>query len=116
MILLLGTFLCSLYVALNLRSEVSREAALRAGGRDNYERVLKEIYDTPDYKEMMKKSIDGSLAESKAMMQEYSQQQATEPTTLDPSVSPEPSSDLEIITNESGAEAPVEVQVDVNPA
>lgn len=78
-ILLLGILATVIYVAYMLpkivRSEVQREPALKAGGVSNYERILNEVYNTPEYQKMMTQQLEQALTQNKAMMEMYSQQQ-----------------------------------------
>lgn len=67
-----------------VRSEVQREPALKAGGVANYERILNEVYDTPEYQKMMTDQLESALVQNKAMMEMYSQQQASGSTSENP--------------------------------
>lgn len=91
-ILLLGILAVVIYVAYMLpkivRSEVQREPALKAWGVANYERILNEVYNTPEYQKMMTQQLEQALTQNKAMMEMYSQQQNSgdvsgEPTQQD---------------------------------
>lgn len=73
-----GAFVCSLLTLLFLpkivRKEIIAEQALKAWGVENYLRLNKEIYDTPEYKEITRQNIDMLIEQQKAQMQMYQQQ------------------------------------------
>lgn len=56
-----------------VRQELVGEQALKAGGQANYDKLNKEIYETPEYKEMMKKQVEMFIQQNKATMEMYKQ-------------------------------------------
>lgn len=94
-----------------VRSEVSREPALKAWGVENYERILSEVYDTPEYKQMMTEQLEQALVQNKAMMEMYSQQGTIEDPAVEPAV--EPTTGDEVVSWDVTADvAPVEPTAD----
>lgn len=79
-VLLGGAFLFSLLTLIFLprivKKELVQEQALKAGGLENYEKLNKEIYDTKEYKEMMKSQVEMFIQQQKATMEMYKQQAA----------------------------------------
>ncbi|MBP6085695.1 hypothetical protein KA478_00495 [Patescibacteria group bacterium] len=75
-----GAFVCSLLTLLFLpkiiRKEIIAEQASKAGGTENYMRLSKEIYESADYKEMMKQQVEMFIQQNKAQMEMYKQQAA----------------------------------------
>lgn len=96
-VLLWGAFLCSLLTLLFLpkiiRREVTAEQALKAGWYENYMRLNKEIYDTPEYKEITKQNIDMIIQQQKAQMQMYKQQLQEGATNPDMPMTPDGASE-----------------------
>lgn len=91
-VLLGGAFLFSLLTFIMLprmvKKELVKEQALKAGGIENYEKLNKEIYDTKDYKEMMKSQVDMFIQQNKATMEMY-KQQAQQGGAANPEAQPE---------------------------
>lgn len=87
------TFGLVLYIALALPKIVSEqsqsEAAMKVWGRENWDRLRNEIYNTEDYKEIMADQTEETIVSNAAIMEMYrqeklNQQQAwgTTPTDL----------------------------------
>lgn len=87
---LLGwAFLCSLLTLVLMpkiiRKEIVSEQALKAWGIENYNKLNKEIYDAPEYKERMKQEVEMFIQQSKAQMEMIKNQaQQTDPSTTLP--------------------------------
>jgi hypothetical protein len=82
-----GAFLCSLLTLLFLpkivKNAIIHDQALKAGGEENYEKLSKEIYETQDYKAMMKSQVDLFIEQNKATIQMYKSQQAAPQAEVD---------------------------------
>jgi hypothetical protein len=79
-----GAFVCSLLTLLLLpkiigsvvKKQLVAEQALKAGGIENYEKLNKEIYNTADYKELMKQQVDIFIEQNKAQIEAFKQKDA----------------------------------------
>lgn len=78
-IFLWGAFLCSLLTLIMLpkivRKEIIADQALKAWGIENYEKLNREIYESPEYKERMKAEVDNFIQQSKVQMEMMKQQE-----------------------------------------
>ena len=88
-VLLGWAFLCSLLTLILMpkiiRKEIVSEQALKAWGIENYNKLNKEIYDAPEYKERMKQEVEMFIQQSKAQMEMMKQQeQQVDPSTMLP--------------------------------
>lgn len=83
-----GAFVCSLLTLILLPSLIKKhiiaEQAIKAGGIENYERINREIYETPEYKERMKAEVENFIQQSKLQM-EMMKQQEQQGQQIDPS-------------------------------
>lgn len=84
-----GAFVCSLLTLVLLpkliKREIVAEQAMKAGWIENYDRLNKEIYDAPEYKERMKQEVEMFIQQSKAQMQ---MEQSGNEQQVDPSMMP----------------------------
>lgn len=84
-----GAFVCSLLTLILLPSLIKKhiiaEQAIKAGGVQNYERINREIYETPEYKERMKAEVDNFIQQSKLQMEMMKQQEQNQGQQIDPS-------------------------------
>jgi hypothetical protein len=86
-----GAFVCSLLSLVLLPSLIKKhivaEQAIKAGGISNYERINREIYETPEYKERMKAEVENFIQQSKLQMEMMKQQeqQGQQGQQIDPS-------------------------------
>ena len=91
-----------------IRSEVQREPALKAGGVANYERILNEVYATPEYQQMMTEQLESALVQNKAMMEMYSQKEASGETEDDSTQESELASWATDTPTDTATDAPIE--------
>lgn len=86
-----GAFVCSLLTLLLLPRLVKKyivaEQALKAWWVENYMRLNKEIYESPEYKERMKSEVENFIQQSKMQM-EMMKQQEQQPQTDDAAMMP----------------------------
>ena len=92
-----GAFVCSLLTLLLLpkiigsvvKKQLVAEQALKAGGIENYEKLNKEIYNTADYKELMKQQVDIFIEQNKAQIQAFKEQAAPQEEVAPEAVMPQ---------------------------
>ncbi len=110
-LLLLGILVSLIYMITVLpnivRSEVQREPALKAWGVANYERILNEVYNTPEYQKMMTEQLEAALVQNKQMMQMYSEQAASGDVSQEPALE---ETDVVPTTDELSGEIPAVVE------
>lgn len=80
-------FVCSLLTLVMLpkivRKELVSEQAMKAGWIENYDRLNKEIYEAPEYKERMKQEVEMFIQQSKAQMEMMQKQgQQADPSAM----------------------------------